>query len=263
MNCRPNTRSMCLTGLLVAAVSLLVVPALVALAASPATTVPPSGPTIPADQVAGRVGDVVLQDTTGHVLRDGDGNTVFLVHLPDGATCPGDSANDQWRWNSFLIPVDEDPMQMIYSSTGPEPPWTEGRYPLFENARQMPMAVQFLRRNPAPGSPALIGAIPQTSFLVIAQNQFPGGHYRLGVACSYFNHTTQFWDVQIDLTAAVDGHPESLTWSLPTVTSEQVAASKSSSSKSWVLLVVFGAAVLVLFLLWRHRVAGNLKKKES
>ena len=30
-----------------------------------------------------------------------------------------------------------------------------------------------------------------------------------------------------------------------------------------VLLVVFGAAVLVLFLLWRHRVAGNLKKKES
>src|SRR5262245_9642793 len=51
-------------------------------------------------------GDVVVVDAIDNSseLTGGGSAVPFTLRLPDGATCPGDSAHDQWRVQSFLIP---------------------------------------------------------------------------------------------------------------------------------------------------------------
>ena len=98
----------------------------------PVNTVDPS-------QVVGDAGDVVLIGLDGDPISSGDASTRFFVRLPEGAACPGDSVNDQWRVNTFLIPVAQDPLDVLFGSSGPEPPWTSGMYPLFDNSNNLPL----------------------------------------------------------------------------------------------------------------------------
>lgn len=204
-------------------------------------------PTIPASQVRGDIGDVVLVDDTGTPLESGDGTTKFFVRLPPGASCPGDSASDQWRINSFLVPVDEDPLQLLFGSSGPEPPWTSGRYPLFNQDNGLAISLGMLRQNSSAGSPGLINQIPQTSFTMLALNNFAGGRYRLGIACTYFAQTTQYWDRQIVMTGAPNGQPNELTWTLP-IAAEQTSRDGGSGSSfaPWLLIIPLAAGLAVL-----------------
>lgn len=209
-----------------------------------------SAPTIPASDVQGDMGAVGLVDQRGETVSSGDGTTQFFVRVPKDATCPGDSANDQWRLHSFLLPVGDDPLDIVFDSTGPVPAWSNNRWPLFEVATSTPMSSVMLPRNEAPGEPAPIGATPLVSFRVQAENQFPGGRYRLGLACTYFDQTTQYWDTLIDMTAvAPDGEPASLTFTLPEPTT---IGSRESSNTLRIALVAIAASGLAYALL-RHR----------
>jgi len=205
-----------------------------------------TSPTVPDSVVKGRLGDVRLLDTDGHELTHGDATTQFLVRLPDGSTCPGDSANDQWRLNTFLVPIEEDPMGLLYGGSGPEPPWTSGRYPLFDSEQQLPIVFQFLQRNEVAGQPGRILAIPISDFRTVAEQGFPGGHYRLGVACAYFAQTTQYWDTPITLTAAAaGGDPSQLTWTLDPAATPPAPAQKSSDS-SWPAYAIAAAVIALI-----------------
>ncbi len=212
------------------------------------------GPVITVDpsQVAGDVGDVVLIGLDGDPISSGDASTRFFVRLPEGAACPGDSVNDQWRVNTFLIPAAQDPLDVVFGSSGPEPPWTSNMYPLFDNANNLPLVFTMLRRNATAGRPGLIETIPETGFAVVADNQFPGGDYRLGIACSYFAQTTQFWDTEIAMSAA-----PGVTWAL-LGTTPPPSTDSESSSQTWVLVSgAVGVAVLGV-LMWRRRRATTL-----
>ena len=209
--------------------------------AGPVNTVDPS-------QVAGDVGDVVLVGVDGNLIRSGDASTRFFVRLPEGAACPGDSANDQWRVNTFLIPATSDPLDVIFGSSGPEPPWTSDVFPLFDNSTNLPIVFTMLRRNATAGSPGMIESVPETGFSVVADNQFPGGDYRLGIACSYFAQTTQFWDTELTMSVAPD-----VTWTF--AAGVPTPATKSeSSSRIWVLMS--GAVAVLGLVVWRRRLAS-------
>jgi hypothetical protein len=215
--------------------------------------------TVPADQVLGDVGDITLSGNDGKVVTSGDGTTEFFVELPDGATCPGDSANDQWRISTFLIPVGDDPLDILFGSTGPEPPWS-GSYPLFDH-QGLPMSFKMLRRNDSAGEPGLVEQLDPSSFRMIAENQVVAGRYRMGVACSYFTQTTQYWDAEIDISAAPSNvDPAGLTWSMPNVVAP-VADSESGSSSTALVIGAIAAAVLAaLFFMFRRTNSSRTSK---
>jgi len=215
-----------------------------AVSAGPVNTVDPS-------RVAGDVGDVVLIGLDGDPIRSGDASTRFLVRLPEGSACPGDSANDQWRVNTFLIPAAQDPLDVQFGSSGPEPPWTSGMYPLFDNSTNLPIVFTMLRRNPIAGSPGVIESVPETGFGVVADNQFPGGDYRLGIACSYFAQTTQFWDTELTMSAAPD-----VTWTV-SATTPTPSTQSESSSQAWIWVLIAGGVAALGSFVWRRRVSTS------
>jgi hypothetical protein len=214
--------------------------------AAPPFTVPPS-------EVRGDVGDVTVVDENGKPLQHGDGSSRFFVRLPAGATCPGDSANDQWRVNTFLIPIDKDPLQIVFGSSGPEPPWT-GMYPLFNVTGNLPIVFNMLRNNGAPGQPGIIDAIEEANFRLVAEDRNKGGRYRMGVACSYFAQTTQYWDTEIDLSPAPDGKMSQLMWALPSVVAAPTPVAKAGQSAApWIGATVGLAAAMLALAIWRAR----------
>ena len=202
-------------------------------------------PTVPDSMVQGDVGDVRLVNVDGRIVNSGNGATPFFIALPDGATCPGDSANDQWRAQSYLVPEGDDVLTLWFGSTGPEPPWESNRYPMFENQNGLPMSQMMLARNAAPGSPGLVEQSGETSFRVHAENDIVSGRYRIGIACAYFRQTTQYWDLVVDITAASDSDPKHLRWKVVEAPGTVVPASPAEQDSILSrVLIAFGAMLL-------------------
>ena len=202
-------------------------------------------PTVPDSVVQGDVGDVRLVNVDGRIVNRGDGSTPFFIVVPDRATCPGDSANDQWRVHSFLVPEADDVLPLWFGSTGPEPPWEASRYPMFENQNGLPLSQMMLARNASPGLPGVVEQSGETSLRVHAENGIVSGRYRIGIACAYFRQTTQFWDLVIEVTAASDNEPTDLKWKVVeapgTVVPQSAADEDSLLSRG---LMAFGALVI-------------------
>lgn len=214
-----------------------------------ASAAPPeeTTPTVPADQVAGDVGDVRLVDVDGHVINSGSGDTSFFIVVPDGAACPGDSANDQWRAQTFLLPEADDVLSVWFGSTGPEPPWEANHYPMFENQNGLPMSQMMLRRNATVGEPGIVEQSGETNFRVHAENDIASGRYRIGIACSYFRQTTQFWDLVVDIDAPAGSDPARLSWKVVAAPGAAVPATSDGDGGDLLSrsLVVLGVLILL------------------
>lgn len=242
-------RSMFAAAALVASMSPL-------LAAPPAAA---SSQTVPPSEVKGRVGDLLLQSAGLVAIADGDGETPFFVRLPAGATCPGDSANDQWRVNTFVIPAGEDPLQLRFTAGGPEPVWDD-HFALFDVGTKTSVINQMLQKNDTPGNPGVIKPLPQVFMLPIAENGFSSGRYRLGVACTFWAQTTQYWDVEIEMTASQGSNGVgTMSWKVVGTMMAPTSGSDSGGSSSLLIVVVLAgvAAAGILVVVRRSRRAAN------
>lgn len=157
-------------------------------------------------------GGVVVVDATdpGRELLTGDSNTVFSLRLPPSATCPGDSANDDWRVQSFVVPDSVDPGALTYGAIRPV---GEGLHALYR-ADTTPFVQVLTGQNAEPGRPGQILAIPPLSFAVFPAGMLPAGRYRIGVACTYFRETARFWDLTIELVDAPGVQPGGFRWTV-------------------------------------------------
>src|SRR5262249_3680255 len=54
------------------------------------------------------------------VLDQIDSDTPFTIYLPHGAACPGDSFHDNWRVQSYILPIEDDLAAIRFSGVGPE-----------------------------------------------------------------------------------------------------------------------------------------------
>lgn len=174
--------------------------------ALPAATAHGSAPDVgpPVDD-----GAVVITTPDGTPLSGGGSATPFTVQLPDGVTCPGDSASDDWRVQSFMIPNGDDPGSIEYGFAGPE----GTQFPLFA-ADTRPYAHQLLPVNAGPGQPARIPAIPPLTFTIFPADAIALGEYRIGIACTYFRATAKYWDTKIVLTPSSDDEPSKFVWTV-------------------------------------------------
>lgn len=226
-----------------------------------ATTVSATAP--PDVGPAADAGDVVITSPDGTPLANGGSITPFTLQIPEGSTCPGDSANDDWRVQSFMIPVDDDPGEIEYGFSGPE----GTQFPLFA-ADTRPYAHQLLPVNAGAGQPARIPDLPAMTFTIFPAGAIAMGTYRVGIACTYFRATATYWDAQIVLTESADDIPSQFVWSVVDAPADAVDASsldEGSNRTVWILTAVAGAVAVGVVVLWarRRRPSPNLLRGVS
>lgn len=180
---------------------------------------------------------VVSVPDTSERLSEGGSATVFTLRLPDDASCPGDSANDQYRVQSFIVPVADDLGALTYETIKPE---GDGRWALYDTDTR-PVVHALTEPNNGGGQPGRIGGIPPFSFAVFPPGELPDGTYHIGIACSLFKETVRHWATQLVLTAAPADEPGRLRWRL-------AADSGTTEDDGWgpVLILVPTAAVLAV-----------------
>jgi hypothetical protein len=173
----------------------------------------------------------------------GGSNTQFTLELPAGAACPGDSANDGYRVQSYMVPAAVDPLTVTFNGLGPTPV-AYGSYPdfretLFDLETNSFASVQTADAT-APGEPGPIINLPFFSFGVYAPGDLPAGRYHLGLACTLLNEIVTLWDTEIEVTDAPDDTPAQITW--------QVIGSVDSDGRTGTgpAVPVAGAAALAL-----------------
>lgn len=197
---------------------------------------------------AGSVVIVDLDDPEVEVVNGGSA-TRFSLRLPEGSVCPGDSAHDQWRVQSFIVPSSVDPGELSYGVIGPE---GAAQFALFAfDSRQF--AHQLTRPNLVAGQPGVLPGIPAMTFEFFRPGELPEGAYRIGLACTYFRETAYYWDTEILISAAPEDRPAQLTWRVPDA--PEYAAPSSSSVGRWATVAVaFVVAAAVSAAAWRHRI---------
>jgi hypothetical protein len=202
-------------------------------------------------------GDAVVVQPNA-VLRElsgGGSATSYSLRLPEGASCPGDTRNDQWAFQTFMIPADADPSSLEFSMSGPTGPF---QYALYQEGTQ-PLTDAILVPNDGPGMPGLIPPIPPLTFSVLPPGEVEGT-FRIGVACTFLRDLSTYWDATIVIEADADDEPGQFTWR-----TEGSAATPTSDESSSLPLaaVAVGAGVLVVSALaLRRRSRRSTSTKE-
>ena len=198
---------------------------------------------------ATRAGQVVIVSSTNLLdpIDSGSHATSFSLRLPPDSTCPGDSMNDDWRLQTFVVPSSDDPGELTYYVTGPAGPEDDARVSLYTTEGR-PFVDELLGANARPGLPGEIPQFPPLSFKRLPVDYLPTGSYLLGVACTDRDGRTQkYWDTTIELTASA----ASMEWR---VVSEQPGSlGRGSRTGLVVLFTVLGVVLLlVAIVIWRR-----------
>jgi hypothetical protein len=240
-------------------------------AEAPPTT---AGPLLPAEQQVPVVPDlpdvatdagvvvVVTGANSDDALTEGDSNTVFSVRLPEGSTCPGDSANDDWRVQTFVVPASTDVGRLRYGATRPQGDFMYALY----TTEGRPFAQVLLNQNPTPGQPGDILPMPALSFAPFTPDLLPVGRYTIGVACSYYETGERYWDAQIELTEDLAVEPGQRRWRLLAADGTAVSPVAADSGTSVAVptiavAVALACGVFVAALVIRRRRTPPLTKE--
>lgn len=211
--------------------------------------------------VAVDAGAVVIVDPERLVdpLEQLTSDTPFVLRLPDGAACPGDSYNDNWRVQSFLLPIADDPGAMLFSGVGPEGTDGDARWPL-RKMSTFNFVDEFTAQNDGPGREGLILPIPTMVMTSFAPDEVPPGTYRLGIACTYDRAVARYWDTTIEVSGG-EGDGE-LAWIPDDVAFDPTDPGDTQSA---VVPIVAGLMVVVgvLLLIRRRRRTSTTKKEEQ
>lgn len=145
-----------------------------------------------------RAGEATIVSTDElRPLTGGDGETPFTIFLPQGAACPGDSTQEQYRVQGFLAPGDVDPGTLIYKGMRPR---AEGAWALYEtSSRTFMNAATDMASDP--GGEGRILGLPPFSFAVFDPGMVAPGRYHIGIACSLWTETERYWSTMIDVEA--------------------------------------------------------------
>lgn len=190
----------------------------------------------PAAAEGERAGSATVVAPGGDALDEGGSSTPFTLELPAEAACPGDSANDDYRIQSFVVPAGVDPGGLTYESTKPA---GEGLWALYAVTSD-PFVQGLTAIAPQAGGPGLIDQVPTFDFVVFPPGSFVEGRHHIGIACTLYNETVRYWDADIVLTDTPTDVPAQLTWEA------LVAPAAASSSSRPVLWVGLGVIVVVL-----------------
>lgn len=185
----------------------------------------------------------------GADLNSGDSGTAFRLSLPSGASCPGDSANDGYRWQTYMVPASVDPSTLTFDANGPTPQGTGAsfRQPLYDSAFN-PVVNQQTANATTPPGPGPIINIPDTSYAVYAPADIPAGVYNIGIACTLGPASTtqmkDYWNVQKTFTTSTASatNPAGVDWAVGALVAPNAPTLNSLTSGDGILAANFTPA---------------------
>lgn len=191
---------------------------------------------------------------TRHTYAEGDSTSAFGISLPEGASCPGDSANDGWRVQSYLVPAGTDVGSVVFEALRPEGP-DPGTYRSLREVNGGIFTQQFTQSNDEPGHPGLILPTPALTFAWYPEGSLPPGQYTIGIACTPADwNVVRFWHVDFIFETASDVQPGGMRWHVVGASGSAASSSSSSGDRSTTVLIVLIVAALaglaVLAALW-------------
>lgn len=179
----------------------------------------------------------------GDQLDAGGSSTEFSLRLPEGAECPGDSAFEGWRVNSYMVPAAVNVTTLAYDGSGPTPMGLQEhgtfRQPLYdiETSSYVSALTAAVQER---GEPGPIVDIPMFTFGVFSPGDVPAGRYHLGIACTLLNEVGLVWDAEIEIAEAADDEPAQFRW--------RVVGAESGGSGSGAPTALAVAAAAIAFL---------------
>ena len=165
--------------------------------------------------------------------NSGNSATAFALGLPAGAACPGDSANDGWRWQTYMVPASVDPSTLTFDANGPVPSGVGAafRQPLYDTAFS-PIVNQQTANATTPPGPGPIINIPSANYSAFAPGDIPAGVYNIGIACTLgpasATQMSSYWNVQKTFTVNATGGPAQVDWVRGTIPAAPVLSSPLS-----------------------------------
>lgn len=200
----------------------------------------------PSAAAGGRVGAaVVVGSDFTTPLDHGNSKTTFSLSLPNGASCPHDSIDGNYRVQSFIVPAAADVMALHWIDVGPQHPHAWGLFMADTNA----WVNEPTQKAETKGGKGLIVNIPPFVFSSFSPGDIPAGKYKIGVACTLFGKTQQYWSTNVVMRDDPQDHPAQIAWSV--VDPPARHASKRGATLG-LTIAVFGG-LLVLGLLVRRR----------
>ena len=172
----------------------------------------------------------VVSPGTSTALATGGSATAFSLALPANAACKGDSADDGYRVQSYMVPSSVDPSTLRFGSTGPVPRGTGAsfRQPLYSTSTS-PFVNEQTANVDLPTDRAAIVSVPSFALSVFAQGDIPPGSYNIGLACTKGTGdlvVEDLWNVKLEVaTAASD--PLGISW---TATNASAAGALTQTS---------------------------------
>lgn len=173
----------------------------------------------------------------GQPLSGGASATPFSFLLPAGAACAGDSANDGYRVQSYMVPAAVDVGSLTFDSAGPVPTTIGSgfRQPLYTSTFSPYVNAQTANAFPAPG-PGPVVNIPAFSLGLWEPGNVPAGAYDVGIACTLgppsATQLDQYWNVQIEVVADAADEPAGLTWTVVEGSTTTTTSPSSTTSSS-------------------------------
>ncbi len=151
----------------------------------------------------------------------GDSGTPFTLGLPQGAKCPGDSATDGYRWQTFLVPSSADLSTMQFNSIGPV-----GGTALTNNDGDIVVSQQ------TDITTATISGIPPFTWQYTGVGEVSAGVYSIGIACSLGADSVSYWSATVTVTESPSGGPAQFEWaaSAPTATTTSTSVVDSTTT---------------------------------
>lgn len=210
------------------------------------------------------VGTATIVDADGHAIEGGGSTTAYTIELSSDPECQGDSANDDYRVNSYLVPESLAPTAVEFDGLGPKPnaygDYESFRQPLYDTFTTFFVSIQ-LQNNQQKGEPGRMQAFPMFDFGVYKPGDLPIGRYHLGIACTHLNEITRIWDTEVVVTEGADDEPARIAWSV--IGFEPSDDSSSPLVPIVIAVAVVAAAVAVLLLRRRPSVASTPQRRNS
>ncbi len=139
-------------------------------------------------------------------LNSGGSETLFGVQLPAGASCPGDTAHDGYRVDSYLVPAGVSPATVNFKTGLPD-----------RGSGYVAYGKYYGAINTALGSGLVVGLPPDLTInRLTTQELFPAGQKSVmwdgGIACTTAEGVvTNYWNSRFVFTAT-PSDPHGFTW---------------------------------------------------
>jgi hypothetical protein len=177
--------------------------------------------------------------SAGQTLTSGGSATLFSLLLPTGAACTGDSANDGFRVQSYMVPAAVDPNTLTFGAAGPLPSGglgsaTNFRQPLYEGVSTTGYVNAQTANASVLGGPGPVVNVPAFNLALYATGDVPPGEYKIGLACTKGTagptQLDKFWNAPITIVAAA-ADPIGIGWTAtPSPTTTTTSSTTTSST---------------------------------